>query len=370
MNTASAIPDELSTKRILSLINEGKELGCTEFTLIGGEPFINRDWPLIVGECGHDSTVNITTNGHYFDETTLNTLAGLPQVRELRVSLDGLSSHDLIRQGSSHEMVLSAIANCTENLPDCRIVVQTTCNQRNLPELLPLYHRLRNLGIFRWRISQLWRYGRTKENEGLVEFADYNKMFSAYRELITRFHEDSKPFRLGIYNVYNSQITAEDYVEMSLDTHPCLYHFESLCIKANGEMTFCPALDLPFASVKTQPILFALQTSWLKEFMSMTTRSVSCGNCRYIKLCGGGCRADAYAWLGDIRSLDPISCCLMTRVERDIVPILATDEQIRYHSLINTDGDMPPASGRNAIEAVETVARLKEGVEFNGTEVP
>ena len=43
-----------------------------------------------------------------------------------------------------------------------------------------------------------------------------------------------------------------------------------------------------------------------------------------------------------------------TRVERDIVPILAADEQAKYHELINHHGDVPPASGKNVEEAVRS----------------
>lgn len=352
LNTATAIGEELDTHRILSLIDEAKALGCTEFTLIGGEPFVNQDWPVIVERCGNDSVVNMTTNGHFFNERTITKIRELPQIQEFRISLDGLASHDVVRVGSSYKQVLATIANMVSLFPERKIVVQTTCNQRNLPELLDLYDELKRIGVFRWRISQLWRFGRTKENEDLLEFADYDDMFLVYRQLIQKFHADGKPFRLGIYNVYNSQITAEDYMEMDLNTHPCLYHFGSICVKASGELTFCPALDLPFASIKSQSLNDALETPWLTEFKRMTTRSVSCGNCRYIKLCGGGCRADAYSWLGDVRELDPISCCLMIRVERNIVPILSADEQVKYHNLINQHGDMPPVSGKNAEEAV------------------
>lgn len=360
LNNPVAIASELQTERILTLIDEAKILGCTEFTLIGGEPFLNQDWPVIVEKCGKDSVVNITTNGHFFGERTIAKIRELPQIQEFRISLDGLISHDVVRKGSNHKQLLATIAKMILLFPDRRIVVQTTCNRQNLPELLNLYHELKRIGIFRWYIGQLGRFGRTKENEGLLEFADYDDMFVVYRELIQTFHVDGKPFRLSIYNVYNSQITAEDYIEMDLNTHPCLYYFGVICVRASGELTFCPILDLPFASVKNQSLNDALKAPRLTEFKQITTRSVFCSNCRYIKLCGGGCRADAFAWLGDIKELDPVSCSLMARVERDIVPILADDEQSKYHSLTNYRGDAPPVAGRNIEEAVRFWQQLKE----------
>lgn len=360
LNNATAIGSELQTKRILSLIDEAKTLGCTEFTLIGGEPFLNQDWSIIVERCGSDSIVNITTNGHFFNERVITKIRELPQIQEFRISLDGLASHDVVRLGSNHKQVLATTAKMVSFFPKHRIVVQTTCNQQNLPELLDLYDELKKINIFRWYIGQMWNFGRTKENDGLLEFADYDCMFAVYKQLIQKFHADGKPFHLVIYNVYNSQITAEDYVQMNLDTHPCVYYFGSLCVKASGELTFCPALDLPFASIKNQPFNEALKSTWFTEFKRLTIRSVSCGNCRYIKLCGGGCRANAFTWLNDIKGLDPVSCCLMVRVERDIVPILSNEEQIKYHELINHLGDMPPIIGKNVKDAVELWQKSEE----------
>ncbi|MFA5781872.1 MAG: radical SAM protein [Bacteroidales bacterium] len=354
LNTADIKKDELSTDRKLEIVNEGKELGCNENTLIGGEPFVSKDLEVIVNECGESSVVNITTNGHFFTEKNIAWLKKYPQIKEFRVSLDGLLSHNFVRSGSSYEVVISALKRVLRVFPEKRIVVQTTCNKQNLSELLELYSILKDIGVFRWRISQLWRFGRTKGNEGILEFADYDDMFVVYKQLIKNFHNDGKPFNLGIYNVYNSQITVEDYVAMDLNTHPCTYHFRSICVKANGELTFCPALDLPFSSVKKQSLKEALQSRWLQQFKEIKISDVHCGNCRYIKLCGGGCRADAYAWLGDIRQLDPIACCLMVRVEKEIVPILSSQERVKYRELIDENGEMPPVIGKNAEDALKS----------------
>jgi len=346
LNNPIAIGSELKTERILSLIDEAKKLGCSEFTLIGGEPFLNQDWPEIVKRCGEDSIVNITTNGHFFDEFVLAKICEFPQIQEFRISLDGLLSHDKIRVGSSHKKILATVAKMTSFFPERRIVVQTTCNRQNLPEILDLYDELKKTSIFRWYIGHLWCFGsRAKENEDFLEFSDYAYMFSIYKKLIQKFQADGRPFWLAIHNVYNSQIAAEnaeEYVNMDFETHPCLYYFRSICIKASGELTFCPALDLPFASIYSQPLHKALKSPWLRDFKLLTIRSLPCGNCRYIKLCGGGCRADAFACTGgDINGLDSNSCCFMAHIEKDIVPILSINEQEKYHKLINDNGDMP-----------------------------
>jgi hypothetical protein len=43
----SARPDELSTTEALDVVRQLSEVGITEVTLSGGEPFLRRDWPEI-----------------------------------------------------------------------------------------------------------------------------------------------------------------------------------------------------------------------------------------------------------------------------------------------------------------------------------
>lgn len=358
LNDPKLFKDELPLSRLLELVDEAKKMGINEFTVTGGEPFLNPGWPDVIRQCGEDSRVHISTNGEHFTEENIRIIHSFPQVKEIRTSLDGLESNDVVRKGNCSSRILKTLLRLHKEFPEKGLMLQTTCYKQNIPELLRLYEALKATGITRWRISQLWKTELSEKNKGEVDYADYDEMFNVYKNLIIQYRKDGKPFRMGIYNVYDSEITSEDYVDMDLDVHPCLYQYRYLCVKTNGNLIFCPALNLPMTSVRDQSITEALAGSqWLRDFGKLTVKTVQCGKCRYIKLCGGGCRADALGWFGKIDAIDPNSCCLMARVEKEIVPLLSSDEQAAYERLIDPYGDMPIARGKDIFEAVE-VAKL------------
>jgi len=290
--------NELPHSRWLEIIQECKKLGIKNFILTGGEPFLYRRWSELVRACGNDVRVVISTNGKHFSKSVFAVLSDLPQVKEFRTSIDGLATNDIIRDGSSYLDSLENIRRLNQSFPDRKVMIQTVVYQQNLSEILLLYKILKDIGIYCWRLSQLWKTIRTERNRDILDFSDYEKMFELFAEVIRIHRQDGKPFLLRIDNVYYSWIKKEDYSPMRLEEHPCLYNFNFLCINANGDLIFCPALNIPFGSVKNQSIKDAIKRSaWLEDFKAITVQSLDCGNCRYISICGGGCRADAFRWL-------------------------------------------------------------------------
>ncbi|MCK9556333.1 MAG: radical SAM protein [Candidatus Paceibacterota bacterium] len=340
--------DELSHQRWLEIIAECKELGVVNFTLTGGEPFRYLRWPEIIEACGQESRVIISTNGKHFSQKNLNIISELSQVKEFRTSLDGLATNDIIREGSSYLSSIKNIKNLKSFLPGCKIMIQTVVYEQNVSELLPLYKELKETGIYCWRLSQLWKTIRTQKNSHIVNFSDYDRLFNVYVDVIKNHQLDAKPFLLRIDNVYYSWIEKEDYAPMNLSGHSCEYNFANICINANGDLIFCPALNIKYGSVKNKSIKDAIKDSdWLTDFKKITVNSLGCGNCRYIKICGGGCRATPFRWLGKINVIDPNSCCIMPRVEKVILPLLGDGERLAFSSLIDQEGTYPNINENN-----------------------
>jgi len=355
-NTSCYNEDELSHERWLEIISECKVLGVKNFTLTGGEPFLYRRWPEIIKACGEDSRVVISTNGKHFSPNNLKIIKEFPQVKEFRTSLDGLETNDLIRDGSHYAQALKKIKLLKSVLPECKIMIQTVIYEQNIPEIMPLYEELKSIGIYCWRLSQLWKTVRTEKNRDIIDFSDYDKMFDLYTEVIKRHQIDAKPFLLRIDSVYYSWIDKEDYAPMDLAGHPCDYNFSHLCVNANGDLIFCPALNVTYGSVKNQGVKEAVEDSgWFNNFKKITVESLGCGDCRYIKICGGGCRADALRWLGKVEEIDPNSCCIMPQIEARILPLLGEEERAAFSVLINKDGTYPRFSGGNIEEVVKNL---------------
>lgn len=359
-NMACYNQDELPHGRWLEIIEECKSLGVKNFIFTGGEPFLYQRWPELVKACGKETRVVFSTNGKHFSDTNLDILSDLPQVNEFRTSIDGLATNDIIRDGSSYVESLENIRRLKRKFPDKKVMIQTVIYQQNLLEIPVLYQTLKDIGIYCWRLSQLWKTVRTESNRDILDFSDYERMFDFFTEIIKIHQRDGKPFLLRIDNVYYSWIEKEDYSPMDLYGHPCSYNFNFLCVNANGDLIFCPALNVPFASVKNQSIKDAVEKSvWMKDFKAITVQSLGCSNCRYIKICGGGCRADALRWLGKITMIDPNSCCMMPMIETRILPLLGDGERKAFETLIYQEGLFPTIAGNNIEQAADSF--LKKG---------
>ena len=359
-NTACYNRNELPHARWLKIVAECKHLGVKNFVLTGGEPFLYQQWPEIVSACGQDARVVFSTNGKHFTDANLAVVEDLPQIKEFRTSIDGLATNDIIRDGSSYLESLDNIRKLKRRFPDRKVMVQTVVYQQNLAEIHTLYQALKDINIYCWRLSQLWKTVRTERNRSILDFSDYEKMFDFFAEVIKVHRQDSKPFLLRIDNVYYSWIEKEDYAPMDLCGHPCSYNFNFLCINANGDLIFCPALNVPYASVKNQSIKDAMKGSaWLRDYKAITVQSLGCDSCRYIRICGGGCRADALRWLGKIPMIDPNSCCMMPRIETKILPLLGDGERRAFETLIDYNGCFPQICGENIEQAVYSF--LKKG---------
>ena len=352
-NTTRYNCDELSHERWLEMVNECKDLGVKNFIITGGEPFLYQRWPEIVAACGQDARVVFSTNGKHFTSDNLAIIESFPQIKEFRTSIDGLATNDIIRDGSSYIESLDNVRKLRQKFPDRKVMIQTVVYRKNLAEIFALYQILKGIGIYCWRLSQLWKTVRTEKNRGILDFSDYEEMFDAFAEIIRMHQQDGKPFLLRIDNVYYSWIDKEDYAPMDLCGHPCAYNFNFLCINANGDLIFCPALNKPYASVKTKKIKEAVRESdWLREYKAITVQSLGCENCRYVKICGGGCRADSLRWLGKVSMADPNSCCMMPRIETKILPLLGEGEREAFKALIDQKGRFPRIKGENIEQAI------------------
>lgn len=345
-----AIRVELTTGEILSLIKEATELGVKEVDLIGGEPFLHKDIWEIIDAC--PGMVTICTNGHFFTDDNLVMLQKRQKVREFCVSIDGVEAHDRIRVGSRLALVLEGLRRLKVYLPEARVFIQTTCTQGNIAELMDLYQLLCDKAItpHTWSVNLFWKAGRGVENYPDLRIDDWRLAMQRFAELIVRHREEGRPFVLNIYNTYNSLIADEtnedyeEYIHMDSTVHPCAYHASKLCVRADGAVEFCNSLHCISANIRdTGSLRAAIKSNPFNEFYALSIGDLRvCPTCRYVQLCGGGCRGDAITHLQDIKQPDPIACIMMPLVEEIIMPILTDGERARYRQLIRADLTLPP----------------------------
>lgn len=342
-NNLDSIKTEMSFAEQVMLIEQAVDIGCTSFCFSGGEPFLNPRMIDLIGACPESSRVSVITNASFLDSDAISRLGEIQQFRELKISLDGFHSHDGVRKGSSHHQILDTIGLVMEHIPQCKIIINTMVNKYSIDELVMLYEHLKLLKLKHWRIDMPFNSGRCIENSADFMDVTFRKIILVYKELLARYLKDSKPLILEIFNVYKSQIDPDGYYLFNDDVHPCAYYNDTVTVRPNGDLTYCPSLASPVSNWRmTRNLELSLKSAIQHSYFSLSLRELSgCNMCRYFKICGGGCRADAITWAGGEHSPDPISCSIMPLIEEHIVPILPSAESKMYEKLIDPSKNMP-----------------------------
>lgn len=333
-------------EELIKLIHESSKMNCTQFSILGGEPFMSQDLFLLVKECKGD--VFISTNGHFFTKDNIQKIRENPNIKIFRISLDGTKSHNKLRIGSDYNIVVEGIRKVNKELPYIKIEIRSAVNKESYKELPELYCILKTLKIDRWKIIPLWIKGRTNIKSKFL-ISDFIDLINIYKKIIKKYIEDKKPFALQIYNTYNSEFSKYTYEDFDVNSHPCQYAMNRIVINNVGDIQFCPLMNLSFGNYRNFTSLKkALNNEEMINFKKIKINDLPCVKCKYLKLCGGGCRSNALVYLKDIKGVDPIACIYYPLVEKYILPMLTLHERKKMLQLIDEDKQEP-----NKVKKVE-----------------
>jgi len=337
-NTPDAIKNELSFCEWAKIIDEANRMGCRRYTISGGEPFL-APWLLKLVKCCQAPTI-VFTNATMITAATVAMLEEIPMLKGLRISLDGLDAHDKYRLGSRGVDVINIIRLFVGSR--LTVGVTTMLSSEILQELMAIYEILRELSIEHWRLDLPFLAGRYQAVVGQFKQGSFEEVVVACRNMISVYLGDGKPFHLGIANMYKSQIADMPYGEFDLEIHPCSYD-DVICIKPNGDITVCAAYNLVMGNVREfETLEDAIRKAKSHAFYAIKIKDINqCFDCRYLKLCGAGCRADAFYLKGSDTLPDPVCCSLWPLVETEIFPILPDNEKQSMVKLVNKQGGMP-----------------------------
>lgn len=352
LNSPEKISNELSTKDIIKIIKQARKEKCPSFLFTGGEPFIKEDFDKILKEC-QGCFVEVYSNG---------TLIGKPDnlklikkyVSRLTVSLDGTNSHNFYRKGSNYKDIIKNIALVKRNVNDVNIKINTLVNKKSVKELPSLYKILKSLKVDEWHIDFPQLRGRLAEFKGQFS-ADYKEIGKQLRKVLKEYYKDNKPFYLKVYKIFSSKIKKDNIFEPDLNDNPCSYKSDySMFINAEGKYILCPSIpcqDIVVARVKEDSFKKAIKKKSKLNFQKIKFKDLSeCLNCRYFKLCLGGCRGEAKILNDSFISPDINSCSLMRIAEEIIYPSLPKEIKHVYLDKIDKNKLYPKSKLRNLDE--------------------
>ncbi|MGQ9719884.1 MAG: radical SAM/SPASM domain-containing protein [Candidatus Jordarchaeum sp.] len=283
--------NELTLKEIQNLIDKLSKIGVKRITLSGGEPTIRKDfWDILCYLDNLDIQVSLFTHGFFFNRNFVDRLSNL-NVSGVRISIDGgeAETHDKIRgvKGSFSKAV-KAVKLCSE--AELMIVIVSVIMKNNLPEI-----------------------------KKIIELAEKNHVPAYFR----RFHpigrglknihlmpsaEELKEATSIIGSYYGEDLIREMINYLELVGGWC-YIGNRMCIEPDGNVVLCPSLPHVMGNIRKiciEEIWNKIKNSKICDMIQQRKIAGKCSNCSLIKICGGGCRADAYGLTGNILSEDPL----------------------------------------------------------------
>ena len=305
--------NELTTKECFSVIEQLKDLGCLDVSLMGGEPLVREDWQALAG-CVKDLGMNLcmVSNGILIPDF-IEEIDGLsPKV--VGISLDGMeTAHDSIRGRGTFARTMKAV----EMLLDRKIqtTLITTISQINFKDLPEMAEMIKGRGC-NWQIQVAMPFGNFKKDL-LISEEDYYAaaMFIAKQRIDNRF-EDLPVIGAHCFGYYSRVLPGGKWTG-------CTAGIRSLGITSDGGIVGCLSMgneryiegnirERSLREIWEDPGAFAYNRKFVREDLGPY-----CRGCRYGKKCKGGCNSVSVSLTGAFHN-DPYC---FRRIEKDIIGI-------------------------------------------------
>lgn len=302
--------DELTTEEALRLCADLKKTGCLGVALMGGEPFLRKDfWQVAQKIRDLGMELSVITNGAIVDEEIIKKLAPLAP-RAVAVSIDAASAelHDKIRGvPGSFDKSRAFINRCLrEGLP---VSVITTVHKLNLKELAAIREQLKGRKIA-WQVQTAGAEGCRFPKELLLDDEEFYSV-GVFIEVSRRTQPAGELPLIGAHDLgYNSGILKN--ISLYGKWEGCQAGVSVLGVRSNGDILGCLAInDDRFLEGNVRkrnvyglwndPAAF----SYTRNF-NKARAGANCLTCGYLEACKGGCNEMSLTKTGVMHN-DP--CC-------------------------------------------------------------
>lgn len=285
--------------QIKHAIDELAAAGVMQLVVSGGEPFLREDLPEIVEyakrACGIGS-VTVLSNGTCMSVSALERLA--PHVDCVSVSFDGCSADApaYIRQEQRFDDLVKAVRSVQAAGIQAHII--PTVHAKNIGELKDYVRLSKELGVT-LNFSLL---SCEPDDEALGKLLPGDEELRRLGASMLTL-DDGKPV-LAMDAPVGLNLTVK---------RRCGAGCESLSMGADGTIYPCHMLhrrELAMGNAFTGTIAEAIESDIAHTFRGLDAMSFEgCGDCGYVRICGGGCRARSLFESGSLKSKD--SYCAM-----------------------------------------------------------
>jgi len=281
---------ELSTKESIKLLNDFRELGTNLVTMMGGEPFLRKDWEIIakhIKDVGMELT--IISNGYLIDEKKISKLRKL-DLYTLGISIDGgkKETHNGIRG------IKGSFEKCKKSLDlleksNIRRSVITTVHKKNYKELPLLRTQLLNKDLA-WQIQMAVPIGRFPKKLMLSK-----EEFYSVALFISSTKKKFKTKEIAVFGAHNFGYFSKVLPNIMLfPWNGCQAGISTVGLTSDGKIKGCMSLPDSYiqGDIRKKDIFeiwndpdFAAYNRKFKE----SDLKGECSTCKYGKKCKGGC---------------------------------------------------------------------------------
>ena len=297
---------------LCGLLDQAESCGISSFTITGGEPMVHPRFMDILREIYRRgmTVFALNTNGWFITRDILNRMKEIGCVPEMKISLDGIGTHDWMRQHpGSEKRALDAIRLCAEN--GFPVECNTQVHRLNLHTMIPTAETLNDLGVRIMRIIRTTEAPRWAENApdaclGIEEY--YGKMLDFAAEyarsgmrmdvkiwqFLTLFPREK---RVRLDPVRCPEGACDDSV-------PCCECTRQMAaVTAEGELLPCLQFSgytakygISMGNVRQTPLKELLSGGLCMDLARLTASEARgkisrCRTCPHFQRCAGGCRA-------------------------------------------------------------------------------
>lgn len=304
-DAGEALPHELTSKEIKSIIKDSKELGAKRIVFTGGEPLLRSN----LFEMAHyakefDLETEFLTNGTLVNQSNIQLISEAFQ--SVGVSLDGSKAeiHEKLRGEGTFQKTLAGVQLLAESGLDLSInTVITRLNYRDIPNLAKLAYRFH---------AQAYQ---THPHIPIGRGA-HDNLACSFEEL-----EEMRQILVATYHTYSKERFVRERIESN---HPMKQSLREKCgtgrteimIDSRGDLYPCRMLQLPSCkagNVREESLYKLYHTSQVLQYCRDIGLNEldACKGCEVENLCAGGCRALHYTFTGDLFTNDSMVCELI-----------------------------------------------------------
>ncbi|MFA6047803.1 MAG: radical SAM protein [Parcubacteria group bacterium] len=357
---------ELSSEEIIRIIQEVRSLGIKQIKITGGEALLKPGIEDILNAC-KGVALYLCTNGTLLEDY-IPVLSGVDfEKLHIHSSLDGLDSHvRYAKNGTTAKQLLGAMKKAKDCISGVHIGLNTVINHENIHEFCGMYDAITETGIDKWTISIPYIVSEVVRNNH--PFPEFEALAKAVALLLEKHFALGEPIQLSIGGFYKHEMfDIKTVPPKKRGEHPCMPNCNGargMIIDSFGNVLNClldnAEEEATFNDFREGSFVDLTQRIKERPFYRMKIGDVGqCCECRYLKLCGSGCRYNSKVLFGDYSSPDPIRCSCYPLMEKYILPVLTDERRKKVWSYLNLKGNTPPYLFRGVREMLDSLGAVK-----------